>query len=111
MKYKFCDLVQVQKLRTLMQELYRASGIPSGIIDIDGTVLVAVGWQEICQNYHRQHVCTQQICKQSDDYITQCPAESKPYVAYRCPLGLIDAAAPIVIGGDHVATVFQGQFF
>ncbi|QJW45416.1 PAS domain S-box protein [bacterium BFN5] len=111
MKYKFCDLVDLQQLFMLMQELYRASGIPSGIIDIDGTILVAVGWQEICRDYHRQHACTKQICQQSDDYVKQCCLTGEPYIAYRCPLGLMDAAAPIIIDGDHVATVFQGQFF
>ena len=111
MKYKFCELVDVQQLCTLMQELYRATGIPSGIIDIDGTIHVAVGWQEICRDYHRQHACTKQICQQSDDYIKQCHLTSKNYVSYRCPLGLMDAAAPIIIDGYHVATVFQGQFF
>ncbi len=111
MKYKLAELVNVQKLNRLLQSLYRATEIPSGIIDVDGNILAAVGWQDICRLFHRQHPETQLICQHSDNYVKQSLASCQPYLLYRCPLGLMDAAAPIMIDGCHVATVFQGQFF
>jgi len=113
MKYDFCDLVNINKLNTLMQSFYQATGIPSGIIDVRGNILVAVGWQEICQNFHRKNLHSEELCRQSDECIKQQLATQttdKPYLCYKCPHGLIDAVAPIIIDGLHVANVFQGQF-
>lgn len=110
MKYDFCDLIDINKLNKLMQSFYQVTGIPSGIIDVDGNILVAVGWQEICQDFHRRNLCTEKLCRQSDDYIREQLADAKTYLCYKCPNGLIDAVAPIVIDGLHVANVFQGQF-
>jgi PAS domain S-box-containing protein len=33
-----------------------------------------------------------------------------PYAVYDCLNGLVDTAAPIMVGGQHVANVFTGQF-
>lgn len=108
--YKFSDLVDTRKLQTLMESFYKATNIPSGIIDVEGNILVSVGWQDICQNYHRKNPKTEFLCRQSDNYIKDRLSSDDPYVLYKCKNGLIEAAAPIVIDVEHVATVFQGQF-
>jgi len=110
MKYKFCDLVDLGKINSLMQSLYLATGIPSSIVDVDGDILVACGWQKICMDFHRQNLQTKKLCRQSDDSVKQHLTSTKPYLCYKCANGLVDAAAPIIIDGEHVATVFHGQF-
>lgn len=110
MNYKFTELVDMSRLHTLLQSLYLATGIPSGIIGVDGEIILAVGWQKICQEFHRKNIHTEKLCRQSDDYIKQQLESAKPYVSYTCDNGLVDAAAPIIIDGVHVATIFQGQF-
>ncbi len=114
MKYKFSEIVDIPKLQHLMERLYIASGFPSGIVDIDGNILVAVGWHEICTKYHRVNCETEQLCRQSDKYIerhlNRFVETSEPYIWYKCANGLIDAAAPIIIDGEHLASIFQGQF-
>jgi len=111
MKYTFGDLVDIPTLNNLMQSFYHATGIPSGIIDVEGNVLVAVGWQDICLNFHRKNSLSEKACRQSDDYLRQHLRDATPYMCYTCENGLVDAAAPIVINDVHLATVFQGQFF
>lgn len=111
MKYKFSEVVDIPKLQNLMEALYLVSGIPSGIIDTEGNILVAVGWREICKNFHRVNRETEVLCRQSDGYIAEHLHNGKPYICYTCANGLIDAAAPIIIDGEHLATIFQGQFF
>ncbi|HWR44251.1 PocR ligand-binding domain-containing protein [Sporomusa sp.] len=110
MKYKFSDLVDTQKLNTLMETFYKATGIPSGIIDVEGNIIVSVGWQKICRDFHRKSSQTERLCRRSDDYIKGHLSSADPFIWYKCENGLIDAAAPIIIGGEHLATVFQGQF-
>lgn len=110
MRYKFSDLVDVAKLDALMQNLYRATGIPSAITDAEGNVLVVAGWQEICVRFHRLDVHTGELCRQSDAYVKQHLADARPYLCYICANGLIDAAAPVIIDGVYWASIFTGQF-
>jgi len=115
MNYRFTEIVDIPSLQQLMENLWRVSGIPVGIIDPDGTVLVATGWQPICTEFHRRHPETLQRCRESDAYIGGCiargesPAE-EGYVEYLCLNGLVDVAVPILVDGCHLANLFLGQF-
>lgn len=110
MKYEFADLVDIQKLQDLMKSFYRATGIPSGIIDTRGNIMVSVGWQKICQEFHRKNPQTECLCRKSNENINDKLHLANPYLWYKCENGLIDAVAPIIIHGEHVATIIQGQF-
>lgn len=104
------DLVDIPQLQAQMDSFYRASSIPVGIIDIDGNILVATGWQDICTKYHRINPDTCAKCRMSDDYI-KSNLRVGEYIEYKCQNNMWDLATPIVIKGKHVATLFLGQFF
>ena len=104
------DLIDIPKLQLLMDQFHAATGIPVGILGCDGKILVATGWQEISTGFHRSHPVTAERCRQSDDYIKSRPL-SDDYVAYKCRNGLWDIAKPIVIAGEHCATLYLCQFF
>jgi C4-dicarboxylate-specific signal transduction histidine kinase len=108
--YTFEDLIDVQQLQELMDLLFEISRIPSAILDVDGRIRVAAGWQDICTKFHRIHPIAAMRCRESDEYIKQ-HLHKKKYVAYKCKNGLWDVAVPIVIVEKHVATFFLGQFF
>jgi PAS domain S-box-containing protein len=110
MQVNFSDIVDIPKLQSLMETFYAATGIPSGIVDFHGDILVAVGWRDICAKFHRQNPGTEILCRQSDSYIKNHLDLGQPYIWYKCANGLIDAAAPIIVDGVHLATIFQGQF-
>lgn len=115
MKLKFSEIVDISKLRILLEGLYSSSGIRSSLVDTEGNILVVVGWQEICLNYHRANSETELLCKQSDmliaESIKDTPHFIEPYICYTCANGLEHAAAPIIIEGEHLATIILGQFF
>jgi PAS domain S-box-containing protein len=108
--YTFRELVDVGNLQELMERFYAATGIPVGIIDVAGDILVATGWQDICTAFHRVHPATLERCRQSDAFI-QSNLHISGYVAYKCRNGLWDLALPLVIDEKHLATLFLGQFF
>lgn len=110
MQKQFFEIVDISSLQRLMDKLYEASGIPSGILDRDSNVLTASGWQDICLKFHRVHPETLKNCKESDDYIAK-HLQAGPYVGYQCKNGMIDYACPIIVEGQHLATLFLGQFF
>ena len=109
MQRTFDELIDVPKLQQLMDFQYAATGIPIGIIGVDGTIHVATGWQEICTQFHRVHPKTACLCRESDNYITAHLHDGGP-VEYRCKNGLWDIGVPILIRQTHMATLFVGQF-
>lgn len=76
MTYKFRDIVDVKAVQTLLDMLWQASAIPTAIVDVDGTVLVATGWQDICTRFHRQNPEADDRCRESDAYLTRLLQES-----------------------------------
>ncbi len=106
---RFRDLLNIAELQQLMDLFYRATAIPVGIIDPQGEILVATGWQDVCAKFHRVHPITSARCQESDAFI-QGHLMAREQIAYRCKNGLWDVAFPIVIENHHVATLFVGQF-
>jgi len=107
-KYKFSDLVDIPFIQKLLNSFYVATGISHTLIDNDNNILSRAGWQEICTQFHRICPQTECRCRQSDSYIA-AHLHDRPYVGYKCMNGLIDYAAPIIMEGQHLATIFKGQ--
>ena len=108
---RLADLLDVDVLRKLADANYAATGMPVGIIDaVDGSVLVGFGWQDICTMYHRVNPVTAERCRESDNYIKGHLGETQP-CEYTCRNGLRDIGIPIRVAGQHLATLFLGQFF
>jgi PAS domain S-box-containing protein len=110
-KYSFQELVDIPRLQELTDELFTATGIPSAIIAMDGEIVTGSGWQRICTEFHRKHPEIERDCIASDVAIRKGIDEGEAFVMYRCPRGLVDGSAPIVIDGEHVANAFTGQLF
>lgn len=109
MKYHISELIDLVELQALMDALYLATGINHALLDPAGTVLTAVGWQKACTDFHRVHPKSCQRCHISDQYISTHLHDAS-YIGYECLNGLFDYATPVMIGGEHVATIFTGQF-
>jgi two-component system, cell cycle sensor histidine kinase and response regulator CckA len=111
MKYTFKELIDLPKLQELTDELYTAASIPSAVITVDGEILTGSGWQKICADFHRKHQQIEKECIESDITIRKKLDDGEPFVIYKCPRGLVDASAPVIIAGEHMANVFSGQVF
>ncbi|MBU1244794.1 PocR ligand-binding domain-containing protein [Myxococcota bacterium] len=110
MSVPFAELVSVEELQKLLDSLYRATSIATAVLAPDGRILTASGWQDACVEFHRKNASSSLRCGESDAYINEHLHEG-PFVGYRCKNGLNDYACPILIEGEHVATLFTGQFF
>ncbi|MCB9654467.1 MAG: EAL domain-containing protein [Deltaproteobacteria bacterium] len=100
----------MRALQETMDAFYALTSVGIGIIDLEGRVLVATGWQDICVNFHRVHPATCDNCIESDTALTRgvMPGEFR---TYRCKNNMYDIATPLVVGGEHVGNIFLGQFF
>ncbi|WP_184415243.1 PocR ligand-binding domain-containing protein [Rhodocyclus tenuis] len=108
---KFSELVDVGELQKLCESFTRLTGAVTAVLDLDGTVLVSTGWQDICTRFHRVNAQTAARCHESDTVLAGQLSHGEAYNVYQCKNGLVDVAVPISIGGEHVANFFTGQFF
>jgi PAS domain S-box-containing protein len=106
----FTELININSLKKIAENIYAVAGIPMGVVGIDGTIELAVGWQDICTKYHRVNKTACKNCMNSDQYIKEHIKDGE-YVAYKCLNNMREVAIPIIISDIHVATAFFGQFF
>jgi len=111
MKYLFADLIEFSVIEELMEYFHQVTGVALALIDIQGEVLLKAGWQEICTDFHRVHPRTLKRCLDSDVAIAARLGSGLEQVCHKCLNGLMDMAAPVIVNGEHVASVFIGQFF
>lgn len=109
-KVSFSELINISSLKKMAENIYAAAGIPIGIVDVDGKINIAIGWQDICAKFHRIHPATCKRCCISDEYIKE-HLKDGGYISYKCLNNMWDIAVPIIIAGEHLATIFLGQFF
>jgi PAS domain S-box-containing protein len=104
------DILDASQIQALMEDLYRITGFRMSIIDLKGRVLVDVGWQPVCANYHRTHPETLKRCLESDTELTLGIPQGE-FRTYRCKNNMWHIVTPIIVGGRHMANLFMGQFF
>ncbi|MFO7791103.1 MAG: PocR ligand-binding domain-containing protein, partial [Bacteroidales bacterium] len=102
--------MDIKAIQSLMDDFHQLTKIGVAIVDIDGNVLVATGWQDICTQFHRKHPELLQNCVESDVELS-AGIEPGSFKAYHCKNNMWDIATPIVVGGNQVGNLFLGQFF
>jgi len=105
------EILEVEKLSRLLEQFYNATGLGNAIVDLNGNILYGVGWKGICTEFHRKHKISSERCLISDTILANQLKKNEKYAICVCQNGMVDAAAPIIIDGVHVANLFIGQFF
>jgi PAS domain S-box-containing protein len=103
-------IMDVPTIQSLMDDFYKLTNMALAILDLKGKVLIAIGWQDICTQYHRIHPQTSLNCTQSDLFLAKNMRQGE-YVPYKCKNQLWDVVTPLYIGGKHVGNIYTGQFF
>jgi PAS domain S-box-containing protein len=103
------NILDIPPIQSLMEDFTRLTGMAMAILDLQGKVLVATGWQDICTQFHRVHPQAAENCTASDLFLAQ-NLRLGEYVAYKCQNHLWDMATPLFIGGKHVGNIYTGQF-
>jgi PAS domain S-box-containing protein len=112
MKYNFSDLLDVQPVSGLFDYLHKASGVRCDIFALSGTPLTSwSSWESLCIDFHRKNPQTNRRCVESDTSLVNRLLATREYAIYTCENGMTDAAARVMVGGEHVANVLCGQLF
>jgi PAS domain S-box-containing protein len=103
------DIFDITFIRDLMDDFYKINNIGGALLDINGKVLAASGWQDICTKFHRVNPESRKNCIESDMELSSGvnPGEFK---IYKCKNNMWDMVTPVYIGGRHMGNLFLGQF-
>ncbi len=110
MKSRLEQLVDIPRLTRLCESFTRINQIATALLDLEGNILIATGWQDICTKFHRVNPDTACRCTESDTAIAGQLDKGERYNVYRCKNGLVDVAVPVTISGEHVGNFYTGQF-
>ena len=104
------SLTNVVEVQSIMDVFFSLTGMVTAILDLNGQVIEATGWQDICAKFHRINPQTCQKCTESDLFLAK---NLKPgeYIDYKCKNGLWDVVTPLFVGTKHIGNIFTGQFF
>ena len=111
MDYSFTDIFDIPKITELCESYTKTNGVVTALLDLEGTVHVKTGWQDICTKFHRVNPVSSQRCTESDTALAGSLARGEKYNVYHCKNGLVDVAVPVFVAGEHVGNFFTGQFF
>lgn len=104
------ELINIPLLQQIFETFYELTGITHVFLDADAKLLTQTDWSDLCLNFHRKCPQTAYRCQQSDQFPFSHLDES-PYLKYQCINGLMEYAAPIIVEGQHMGTIYLGQLF
>lgn len=110
MKFLFSELVELNELQPLCEIFSNLTGFVTAILDMEGNVLTATGWREICAEFHRKNPAAVNACRESDTVLGELPSPGAKYNVYRCKNGLIDVSVPIMVEKVQIGRLYTGQF-
>lgn len=110
MQYKFTEIFDIPRLTHICESFTRLTGTVTALLDLEGNVHIATGWQDICTKFHRANGETAARCHESDTSLAGQLQQGMSYNVYKCKNGLVDVAVPVVVEGVHVGNFFTGQF-
>lgn len=105
------ELLNIDRLQDLIDHVYYSTKVPTGIMDLEGGIVVSSGLNKLCENFHKSHPITSGFCKECFMETKAELGNGSKYHLSRCKNGMIDISVPIIVDGSHIATIFQGQFF
>lgn len=103
------DILDIRFMQDIMNDFYKITGAGGTLIDVNGKVLAAPAWQDICINFHRANPESCKNCIESD-VILSTGVKPGEFKRYKCKNNMWHMVTPLYIGGRHLGNLFLGQF-
>ncbi|MDD3854039.1 MAG: PAS domain S-box protein, partial [Syntrophomonadaceae bacterium] len=110
MKFKINELLNMSKIEETLHIFSRLGGFDITILYPDGEVLLSVGDNHICASFPLNPLHSELTCLHNHYKKLQPLGISQQFVMRRCAHGLIDMLAPVMVAGEHMATIVVGPF-
>ncbi|HWR39973.1 MAG TPA: PocR ligand-binding domain-containing protein [Patescibacteria group bacterium] len=111
MKYRFADLIDVDKLQQLVETFCAVAEVSLEILDPDLKTLSGAGEQDVCRRFHSLCPETKKRCHISWRRLFARYPEEEGTEKGTCGNGLACYGVPIIVDGHYLAVMLAGQFF
>jgi PAS domain S-box-containing protein len=102
-------ILNKKTIQKSFENFFQLYPYPLSIIDIDGNLLISLGWQTICTKFHRLNKESCKKCILNDITFIKSISEDG-FKIYKCLNNLYEVVAPIIINNIHIGNLFIGQF-
>ncbi len=110
MSIALTDLISVSTLQSIQDGFANFTGMAALTTDADGNAVTrGSNFTEFCMDLTRQSKEGCRKCAQCDKKGGEDALYSKKSVAYSCHAGLVDFAAPIMLGDEMIGSFIGGQ--
>ena len=109
--YHLLDLIDKEKLEEFLEIFTEVTGVASIITEVNGCPITKPhNFRGLCGKYSRATAEGIRKCYESDSYGGRETARLRKSLIYEClNAGLLDACAPIMVEGHHLANILCGQ--
>lgn len=103
------DIIDIKFLQEFQDFFAKTMGVASITVDKNGPITKPSNFTDFCIKYTRESKEGFKRCNACDIKWGEMAAKSGKPVIYTCHSGLTDFAVPIIVGGEHVASILGGQ--
>lgn len=104
------DLVDLEKMRVIFEKFTQATGFVINFLDHPGMQpLVTAGRRGLCSEFYKACPASADLCLKSSRRLLGCLGAPGQLAVEVCSHGLAYCATPIIINGNHIASLTAGQ--
>ena len=104
------DLVDLEKMRVIFEKFSQATGFVINFLDHPGmTPLITTGRRGLCTEFYRTCPASAELCAKSDHRLLGRLGAPGQLAVEVCSHGLAYCGTPIIINGNHIASLTAGQ--
>lgn len=106
------NLLDIDTLKKILDSFTITTGLMANIVDVDGRSIFARKDTKKCCKFCKLILAMEQGQKRCQSAYKRAGKQAaifgEPYI-FRCPSGLIEWAAPIIVDGKHLGSIICGQ--
>lgn len=103
------EIVDLDVLNTIQDKFAESTGLAAVTVDYAGTPITSYSnFSPFCNTVRKDKRCLK-LCNKCDSYGGLEAARSHTPYIYKCHLGLVDFAIPIVLNGHYLGSIMSGQ--
>ncbi|MDP2867117.1 MAG: PocR ligand-binding domain-containing protein, partial [Elusimicrobiota bacterium] len=104
------DLVDLEKMRGIFEKFTQATGFVIDLLDHPGMrPLITAGKRGLCSEFYKACPASAELCGKSSRRLLGCLGAPGQLAVEVCGHGLAYCATPIIINGNHIASLTAGQ--
>lgn len=109
---KLLNFVDIKTLKEILNAFTMATNLTANIVDVEGKSIFSRNDAQKCCKFCRLIYSYEKGLERCQGAYKRAGKQSalmgKPYI-FRCPSGLIEWAAPIIVNGEHLGNIICGQ--